>query len=71
METPDREMHEDLLPGPEALARLRVLVDMCGLVSASRLAPTTVSEAHRVSHGHPLSFGCCRVDAIAEEVDAG
>jgi hypothetical protein len=57
---------DQLSPDPDALAHLQALVDRLGLTVASRLAPRTVSEAHRAVTGHPLRFGCCR-DARAAE----
>ena len=51
---------DDLSPDPAVLARLHALVDELGLVNASRLAPISVAEQHRLATGHRLSFGCCR-----------
>lgn len=60
MEQDEAAPCEDLLPGPEALARLRALTLMCGLTSASRLAPRTEADRHLLTHGHRLCLGCCK-----------
>lgn len=50
---------DDLSPDPAVVARLHRLVAQLGLVTASRLAPHTEAERHRLATGHKLSYGCC------------
>jgi hypothetical protein len=49
----------DLLPSEEGLVRLLELVERYGARPDVTDAARTVSEQHRVTHGHRLTWGCC------------
>jgi len=56
----DLSSGDDLSPDPVVLAHLHALVERLALTTASRLAPRTESERHRLAYGHALGHGCCR-----------
>jgi hypothetical protein len=53
---------QDLEPDPKVLQLLRDLEGRYGLIRASQLESTTEAARHYASHGHKLSYGCCRPD---------
>ena len=49
----------DELPREEVIVLLLEMTNRLGVTRASRLQPLSERDRHWVSHGHPLTFGCC------------
>jgi hypothetical protein len=62
VDNPLEDLALDLMPSDDALRILHELTSSYGRRILRMSEMLTEAQRHAITHGHPLAFGCCRVD---------